>query len=90
MRPVTVFVLLLFASGVVGGELYGRTLAAQRLAQLSAQHRAAACTACALAPAAPSVGACTSHRQTPSTPRTRHRRIVGRGLLPALRAGPAA
>jgi hypothetical protein len=90
MRPVTVFVLLLFATGVVGGELYGRTLTAGRLAQLPVQHRVAACTVRVVAPAAKRAGERSGPSRSQRAPRTRHRRIVGRGLLPALRAGPAA
>ena len=86
MRPVTVFVLLLFASGVVGGELYGQTLAAQRLAQLPAQDRAAPCTRCVVARTAVPVCERSVHGRSPVVPWTRHRRSVARGILPAPRA----
>lgn len=90
MRPVTVFVLLLFTTGVVGGELYGRTLTARRLAQLPVQQRVVACTTRVVVPAVHRAGERSGPSRSERAPRTLHRRIVGRGLLPALRAGPAA
>ena len=86
MRPVTIFVLLLFASGVAGGELYGQTLPAQRLAYLPAQDRSAACTRCLVVRVAAPVGVRSGHGRSPMTPRTHHRRTVGRGILPMPRA----
>ncbi|MHC4516158.1 MAG: hypothetical protein ACYTGW_05935 [Planctomycetota bacterium] len=86
MRPVTVFVLLLFASGVAGGDLCARTLAAQCLAHMPAQDRVPVCVqrmatrVGARASAHPGRGPCAM------APRTRHRRIVGCGILPAPRA----
>ena len=83
MRPVTVFVLLLFAGGLAGGDLCARTMAARCLA-LPAQDAAITCARGPTPVTAPA-----NERLGPAlctAPGNRHRRSVGRGLLPAPRA----
>ncbi len=85
MRPVTVFVLLLFAGGLAGGDVCARTLGARCLAQMPAQDAAMVCARRMATPVAACVDA-RPDRGPRTAPRSRHRRIVGRGLLPAPRA----
>ncbi len=86
MRPVTIFVLLLFASGFAGGDLCARTLAAQRFTQLPVLDRARVPVRHMAVPVAVPSDAGPGRAPRSVAPRRHHRRPPGRGILPAPRA----
>ena len=85
MRPVTVFVLLLFAGGLASGDACARALGAGCFAQMPAQD-VAMVRARRMAPPAAVTAEVRPDRGPRLAPRSQHRRSVGCRLLPAPRA----
>ena len=86
MRSATVFVLLLFAGGVLDGGLCAQTLAAQRLAHDVAHEAARRRNSAMPLPPATSVATRGQPAGQVFLPSRLHRRATGRGVLPAPRA----
>ena len=85
MRPVTVFVLLLFAGGLASGDSCARALGVRCFAEMPAQDAAIVRARRLVLPAAATANV-NPDRGRRLAPRSRHRRSVGRRLLPAPRA----